>query len=453
VTLTERLVEQLTGDAARWHAPLNRALNVWKIDTPERVAMFLAQCAHESGGFKRLTESLRYSASALLATWPNRFTPDEAVAMAYNEEAIAERAYGGRMGNGPEGSGDGFLYRGRGIIQLTGRENYRKAGAAIGIDLEAKPDAALQPVAACQVAGWYWSSHGCNELADAGDFEGITRRINGGLNGLADRKAWLSKVRPLLAAEPGTQTAAPIEDKSTEYSPPVGGITEPEKEQTMGAIALPLLAQLIPQVLGLFSQRAQATIAEKTGADPKVAADFMQAMIAQVGHAVGVPVVDGATATQAVAALTAAPPEARATKAAALEQQAIATVDALLKAGDKMADWNERKWAAELTGRKTSSTIAIEEKKAGIWDMTQTVVLFAAITLSVLVFSLLGALIYQAVTGKRTLDSGLLGLSGPIFMAAVAAWGAVIAFRFDGTKESSEQSRALTDAIRERGQS
>lgn len=451
MTLTERLVEQLTGDAARWDAPLNRALNVWKIDTPERVAMFLAQCAHESAGFRTLIENLHYSAHALLATWPNRFTPDEAVAMAYNEEAIAERAYGGRMGNGPEGSGDGFRYRGRGIIQLTGRENYRKAGAAIGIDLEAKPDAALQPVAACQVAGWYWSSHGCNELADAGDFEGITRRINGGLNGLADRKAWLSKVRALLAAEPGTQPAAPIEDKSTEYSPPVGGITEPEKEQTMGAIALPLLAQLIPQVLGLFSQRAQATIAEKTGADPKVAADFMRAMIAQVGHAVGVPVVDDATATQAVGALTAAAPEVRASKAAALEAQALATIDAMLKAGDKMADWNERKWAAELERKKESSRIAIAESKAGLWDMTKALVCNTEGQTWFILVALIGGLVYSIGIEKEAFFTGLIGIAGGVINQVLKNKAQANDYRFDGTKEGAEQSKALTEAIK-RGQ-
>lgn len=244
-----------------------------------------------------------------------------------------------------------------------------------------------------------------------------------------------------------------IGDSTTYRIPELPSAPPTQREgNIMGSIALPLLAQLIPQVLGMFSQRAQATIAEKTGADPKIAADFMQAMIAQVGHAVGVPVVDAATATQAVAALTAAPPDDRAAKAAALEAQALATIDALLKAGDKMADWDERKWAAELKGRQTSSSIAIEERKAGIWDMTRTLVYTCAFLLTAISLGLLAAIIAQAVTGDKKIDGALIGLAGPIWMAAIAAWAAIIAFRFDGSKQASDQSKALTDVIRERGQ-
>lgn len=443
--LTSAQVQALTGDAERWLEPLNAALARWEINTPDRAAMFLAQCGHESGGFRRLTENLNYTAAQLLRTWPNRFTADDAAAMALQPEKIAERAYGGRMGNAAEGGGDGWRFRGRGIIQLTGRENYRLAGQALGIDATGNPEQLAEPAVAAQVAGWYWATNGCNALADAGDFEGVTRRINGGLNGYEDRQRWLAKVRAILAAD-----ASPDVHKPPVTAPGAGAAADQPKEDSMGAIALPLLAQLLPQVLGLFSQRAQATIAEKTGADPKVAAAFMQNLIAQVGTATGVTVTNDATATQAVAALTALPAAEKAAKVAALEPQALATLDELLRAGDKAAEWDARRWAAELAGRKASSEIAIEEHKAGLWDMTRAVVYFAAITLTGLVFALLAALIYQAVTGTRTIDSGLLGLAGPIFMAAVAAWGAIIAYRFDGTKQSSEQSKALTEVMRER---
>lgn len=221
----------------------------------------------------------------------------------------------------------------------------------------------------------------------------------------------------------------------------------------MGAIALPLLAQLLPQVLGLFSQRAQATIAEKTGADPKLAAQFMQNLIAQVGTATGVTVMNDTTATQAVAALTSLPAAEKTAKVSALEPQALATLDDLLRAGDKSSEWDSKRWKAELEGRKASSEIAIAEVKAGLWDMTRTVVWFAACTLTLLVGALLSALIYQAMTGTHTIDSGLLGLAGPIFMAAVAAWAAIIAYRFDGTKESSEQTKALNKALENGGRS
>lgn len=239
-----------------------------------------------------------------------------------------------------------------------------------------------------------------------------------------------------------TQPAAPIEDRGTEIL---------QEDQPMGAVALPLLAQLIPQVLGLFTGRAQAVIAEKTGADPKVAADFMQAMISQVGHAVGVPVVDNATATQAVAALTATPPADLPVRVKALEAQAVATLDALAKALDKTAEWDERKWAAAISGRTAASTVAIEEHKAGMWDMTRTVVYTACAMLTVISTGLLAAILVQAMTGDRKIDGALIGLAGPIWMATIAAWGAMIAYRFDGTKEGAEQSRALIKRLPEAG--
>lgn len=220
----------------------------------------------------------------------------------------------------------------------------------------------------------------------------------------------------------------------------------------MGTIALPLLAQLIPQVLGLFTARAQAKLAEKTG-DPKIAADFMQALIAQVGHATGVPVVDNTTATQAVAALTAMPPDARATATKALEDQALATADALVKAGDKMAEWDAAMWQAQIAGRQASSTIAIEERKAGLWDMTPVLVWGATILLGFVSIGLLAAILVQAMTGEREINSALIGLAGPIWTGAiVAAFVSMVAYRFDGTKESTEQSKAVADVIRQKGQ-
>lgn len=196
--LTTDLIQSVTGDAARWYGPLEAACQRRNVYTPERVAMFLAQCAHESGGFRHLVENLRYSAAGLLRTWPTRFTRRQADALAYNEKEIAERAYGGRLGNGPVGSGDGFRYRGRGIIQLTGKDNYARCGAAIGRELLASPDLLAQPLEAAQSAGWFWAMRGCNELADAGDYRGVTYRINGGYNGMDSRAEWLAKVRAAM---------------------------------------------------------------------------------------------------------------------------------------------------------------------------------------------------------------------------------------------------------------
>lgn len=444
--LTRVHAQALTGDADRWLDALNNALIRWEISTPARVTMFLAQCAHESGGFKHLVENLHYSAAALLATWPRRFTPDEAVAMAYDEQRIGNRAYASRMGNGPEASGDGYRYRGRGIIQLTGRDNYARAGAAIGLDFVAQPELLETPDWAASSAGWFWATNGCNALADAGDYLAITKRINGGTNGLADRQAWLAKVQAIL----GTPSeSAEIAANIPEIIPtPVAPRVQPQEEPAMGTtIALPLLAQLIPQVLGLFSGRAQATIAEKTGADPKLAADFMQSLIAQVGHAVSVPVVDNATATQAVAALTAAPPEDQAAKAKALEAQALATIDALIKAGDKAAQWDAAMWQAQMEGRNAAAARALHER----WDMTPWLVWFAGIGTSLCSALMLVAIVYQSMKAEKGIDPVLLGLAGPLLAITYAAWKSIFDYRFDGTKDGTAQSQALITAAQRNG--
>ena len=163
-----------------------------------RLAMFLAQVAHESGGLLHVSENLNYSAEALLACFPSHFDSDTAEDYARQPERIADCCYADRMGNGNEASGDGWSYRGRGLIQITGRANYAACGAALGLDLIAHPELLETPANAALSAAWFWASHGCNGLADAGDFVGITKRINGGVNGLADRQAYLARAQSVL---------------------------------------------------------------------------------------------------------------------------------------------------------------------------------------------------------------------------------------------------------------
>lgn len=176
---------------------LRAACALFVITDGLRLQHFLAQCAHESGGFTKLSENLNYSADALCRLWPARFPGDVADAYARQPQKIANRVYGGRMGNGDEASGEGWRYRGRGLIQLTGRENYGKASQAIFGDLTliVDPDQVAEPRAATLSAAWFWQSHACNELADADDLDGITRRINGGLNGIGDRQQWLDRAK------------------------------------------------------------------------------------------------------------------------------------------------------------------------------------------------------------------------------------------------------------------
>lgn len=173
-----------------WLVPLAAAEEEFGIVGKVPVAMFHATLAHESSRFTRLEENLNYSAERLMAVWPKRFqTVASAQAVARNPAMIAEKVYGGRMGN--IDPGDGWKYRGRGLIQLTGKANYRACGVALGLDLLNEPELLLEHGPAARSAGWFWSSHGCQAFAEAGDFEAVTKRINGGLTGMADRQALL----------------------------------------------------------------------------------------------------------------------------------------------------------------------------------------------------------------------------------------------------------------------
>jgi len=167
--------------ASRYAAPLVAAMERHGISTIPRVAAFLAQIGHESGGLRRVEENLRYSADRLRQVFPKHFPGSVAEEYAGKPEAIANRAYADRMGNGPEASGDGWRFRGRGLLQVTGRANYTAAGHA------ENPDYLTTPEGACESAAHWWETHGCNDLADSGDMTALTRRVNGGTNGLEYR--------------------------------------------------------------------------------------------------------------------------------------------------------------------------------------------------------------------------------------------------------------------------
>lgn len=191
--------------------PLNEHLSSYGISTPERVAAFLAQIAHESQDFTRTTENLYYSDPARIALLfrtgfdlnNNRIVDPEEVEFAKgyakNPQRLANRAYANRMGNGSEESGDGWRYRGRGLKQLTGKNNYRACGDDIGLDLVLEPELLELPDYAVESACWFWKVNGLNRLADAGDFAAITRRINGALTGLSERRAYLVRATEALA--------------------------------------------------------------------------------------------------------------------------------------------------------------------------------------------------------------------------------------------------------------
>ncbi|SHM61472.1 putative chitinase [Duganella sacchari] len=192
--------------AAQWIDPINSCMKACDISTPLRQAAFLAQVLLESSEFHQLQESLSYSAERLRAVWPQRFTSDEiAAAYSHQPEKLANNVYANRMGNGPEASGDGWAYRGRGLIQLTGRQNYASFSKAMGIDAVKDPDLLQQPTGAAMSAAWFWQAHGLNELADKTsgadadeNFRLLTQRINGGTNGLPQRRSYWQRALTAL---------------------------------------------------------------------------------------------------------------------------------------------------------------------------------------------------------------------------------------------------------------
>jgi len=174
-----------------WFDALSKLLPDYSINTPQRIAAFMAQCAHESGGFTALKENLNYKPATLRKIFAKYF-PDDAAANDYcsrpnKQEAIANKVYANRMGNGDEASGDGYRYCGRGLLQLTGKDNYSWFAASLGITPEEAADYLQTFEGAAQSACWFWETNNLNQFADQGDILTLTKRINGGTIGLDDR--------------------------------------------------------------------------------------------------------------------------------------------------------------------------------------------------------------------------------------------------------------------------
>jgi len=173
-----------------WHHVLEQLLPDYEINTPQRIAAFIAQCAHESGEFSTIKENLNYKWESLRKIF-SKYFPNDALAQQYahQQEKIANRIYANRMGNGPEESGDGYRYCGRGLIQLTGKSNYQSFADSLEMDVNDVPDYLATFEGAAQSACWFWESNNLNKFADTGDILNMTKRINGGTIGLEDRKA------------------------------------------------------------------------------------------------------------------------------------------------------------------------------------------------------------------------------------------------------------------------
>lgn len=184
--------------APLWIAPLNQAMSDFEINNRSRMGMFLAQIAHESAELTKTEENLNYSADGLRRTFPKYFLEGEFELFARQPERIANRVYGARNGNLGTGTGDGWRYRGRGPIMLTGRNNYRDAGKALGLDLVSDPDLVKVPLIGARVAGYFWEVNALNVFADTGNFVATTQTINGSQRGASDRYAYYLRARAAL---------------------------------------------------------------------------------------------------------------------------------------------------------------------------------------------------------------------------------------------------------------
>ena len=182
----EKIAPHISND---WFTIIDKSTSTYEINSDLRLAAFLAQCMHESAGFTTLTENLNYSAEALHSLFPKHFTADDAADYARQPERIANHMYANRMGNGDEASGDGYKYRGRGAIQVTGKDNYAECSQFLYHDnrLVNEPTLLLFPEGAIKSACWFWTTHKLNVLADDGSIETISKRVNGGTNGMEDR--------------------------------------------------------------------------------------------------------------------------------------------------------------------------------------------------------------------------------------------------------------------------
>ena len=187
----EKLAQIIPGNPNldHWYESLCEILPDYDINTVQRVSAFLAQCAHESGGFRAIKENLNYKAESLCKVWPRLF-PNIDIARQYamQPERIANRAYGNRMGNGPEESDDGWKFCGRGLIQLTGKDNYTRYAASTEQTLDEASEHLTTFEGCVQSAAWFWEANNLNQYADSGDILTMTKRINGGTLGLEDRQ-------------------------------------------------------------------------------------------------------------------------------------------------------------------------------------------------------------------------------------------------------------------------
>jgi putative chitinase len=246
--MLKQIMPHLSGEKrADYISPLQAAMTEFEITTPIREAAFLAQIAHESAELTVFVENLNYRADRLLEVWPRLFPdPPTAAPFGGNPEKLANYVYANKIGNGDEASGDGWRFRGRGAIQITGRDNYAKYGSMLNLDLVNNPDQAATPVVGFRTAGLYWRENGLNELADADMIETITYRINKRKEGLKDRITYYTRAKQALGVpasrdvlQPESERGVPLPPEFTRASelvddqPPIRPLRVPTKRRAV----------------------------------------------------------------------------------------------------------------------------------------------------------------------------------------------------------------------------
>jgi putative chitinase len=257
-------------NAAELYEALSQVLPKYDINTPERVAAFMAQCGHESVDFSVLKENLNYSAKGLHGTWPKRFpTLDSAVPYERNPEKIANKVYSDRMGNGPESSGEGWKYRGRGAIQLTGKDNYTRFAKDIGKTVDEAVAYVETLAGAIESACWFWKNNGLNAVADARDMKLATKKINGGDLGLAERTEHFKHYLETLSGGAAETVKAVAETIKSVAAPVLEGVL---KKGVKNAAVAAVQAKLGLKADGDFGPGTEAAV-KKWQADHGLTAD------------------------------------------------------------------------------------------------------------------------------------------------------------------------------------
>lgn len=418
VSLTLELLVHAVGCtpalAARFAEPLRVACAFYGIDTPKRLAAFLAQVGHESASF--------------------RFVRELADGSAYDTGELARR-----LGNTPEDDDDGEKYRGHGLIQITGHANHVRVRDRLRArfpnvpDFETDPEALMDPQWAALSAADYWDEHGLNALADAGDFKAITRKINGGLNGLPDRlQRWERAKQALQAA--ATDASAPLpnplpRETAKEAASPSPATTE---NPMLPALFLPLAAAVIDIFTPLAKEKINKEMARHSD-NPQVIEQISSGVIDAVKVATGV-----SEPIAAVAALQSNP-----NLVPQVEDQTLENLSKMAPLLDKLAEFDQQVWTAEEASREAAAKRAKEEE----YDMTKLLIggAFAIFGVLLLILSsVIGVQLWK--TGK--VDTEVWAQFAGIIGAALGIVGTIYTYRFGSSRSSSAKDVVIGELTR-----